>query len=181
MKFDLKNPRTLALTAIMTALVLALVFVHIAQTPIGGYIHLGDVIVYFASFAFGPWVGMIAGGVGAALADTLSGYVNFAPISLVVHGLQGFVAGWLFYGPGMKKLPAAARMVIGLIAGSLIVVGGYYLGESLIPVFGGPAYAITEVPWNFVQEGVGVLGAVVYVAVARAYPPLRQMGDQSSA
>src|SRR5262249_47439675 len=96
MKFDLTNPRTLSMTAIMTALVLALTRAAIVPNGVG-YNHLGDVAIYFASFAFGPWVGMIAGGVGAALADITTGaYAGYAPLSLVVHGLEGFIAGWIY-------------------------------------------------------------------------------------
>ena len=167
MKFDLNNPRTLATTAVMTALVLGLTLIHIAQTPVG-YIHLGDIAVYFTAFAFGPWVGLVAGGLGAALADVISGWASFAPISLIVHGAQGFVAGWL-----TRDRPTPARLIAGVVAGSVILIVGYFAGESLIPTFGGPAYAITEVPWNAVQELVGSLGIALYVAVARAYPRLR--------
>lgn len=169
MKFDLNNPRTLATTGIMTALVLGLTLVHIAVTPALGYVHLGDIVIYFAAFAFGPWVGLIAGGLGTGLADVVSGYAIFAPLSLVVHGLQGFVAGLI-----VQNRPSISRLLPGVLAGGLIVIGGYFLGEALIPVFGGPAVALSEVPFNAIQSMFGALGAVVYAAVARAYPRLHQ-------
>jgi uncharacterized membrane protein len=167
MKFDLNNPRTLSMTAIMTALVMGLTLAHIAPTPVGGYIHLGDIAVYFAAFAFGPWVGLIAGGLGTALADVISGGAAFAPLSLVVHGLQGFAAGWIVR--GNRTL---ARMSLALLIGSIILVGGYFVGEALF--YFGPADALLEIPWNIVQEAVGSLGAAVYIAVSRAYPRLSQ-------
>src|SRR5205814_1914609 len=95
MKFDLTNPRTLSMTAIMTALVLALTRAAIVPNGVG-YNHLGDVAVFFSAFAFGPWIGMISGGIGAALADLTAGYGNYAPLSLVVHGLEGFVIGYIY-------------------------------------------------------------------------------------
>lgn len=170
MKFDLNNPRTLATTGIMTALVLGMTLVRIAVTPVNGYVHLGDIGIYFTAIAFGPWAGLVAGGLGTALADVVSGYAIFAPLSLVVHGLQGFVAGWI-----VRDSPTPARLALAVLAGGSIVVGGYFAGESLIPVFGGPAVAVGEVPFNAMQEIFGVLGAVVYVAVARAYPRLQQI------
>jgi energy-coupling factor transport system substrate-specific component len=172
MKFDLNNPRTLATTGMMTALIMGLTLVHVAQTPIGGYIHLGDIAIYFTAFAFGPWAGLVAGGLGPALADVVSGYASFAPLSLIVHGLQGFVAGWI-----VRDRPTFVRLALAILAGGLIVVAGYYAGESLIPVFGGPGYAATEVPFNALQETLGALGAVIYVAVARAYPRIRQVSQ----
>lgn len=173
MKFDLNNPRTLATTAIMTALVLGLTLVHITTTPTGGYIHFGDIALYFAAFAFGPWAGLVAGGLGTALADVLGGYASFAPLTLIVHGLQGFVAGLIAY-----KSKSPWRLGLGILVGGLILVGGYFAGEVMFPqLFGGFAAALGEAPGNAVQGLFGVLGAVIYVAVARAYPRLRQADD----
>jgi len=165
MDFDLRNPRTLSMTAIMTALVMGLTLAHISPTPVGGYIHLGDIAVYFAAFAFGPWVGMIAGGLGAALADVIGGGAAWAPLSLVAHGLQGLVAGWI-----VQRAATPRRMALAWLAGSLILIVGYFVGEALFYV--GPATAALEVPWNGVQEVVGALGIAVYLAVRRAYPRL---------
>jgi len=172
MKFDLNNPRTLANTAIMTALVLGLTFIHIMQTPTGGYIHFGDIAIYFASFAFGPWVGLVAGGLGTGLADMLSGYPSFAPMSLIVHGLQGFAAGWI-----ARKNPRPLYLALAILAGGAIVIAGYFVGEAAIPIFGGLTAAVGEIPGNVVQELIGALGAIVYTAVADAYPRLRQAGS----
>jgi uncharacterized membrane protein len=164
MKFDLTNPRTLATTAIMTALVLALtLLIHIA-TPIGGYVHLGDIAVNFAALAFGPIVGLIAGGLGTALADILSGYASFAPLTLVVHGLQGFLVGWIYW-----RNRNTITLIGSVVAGAIAVIGGYFLGEIL---FYGMANAGTEIPSNIIQEAVGALGILVYLAVLRAYPRL---------
>jgi uncharacterized membrane protein len=167
MKFNLNNPRTLSMTAIMTGLVLALT--RAAFIPNGvGYNHLGDVAVYFAAFAFGPWVGLIAGGVGTALADITTGqYAAFAPLSLIVHGLQGFAAGWIYY-----KRPNITGMTLGWFVGAVILVAGYFLGEYFSLIWGGPAQALIEWPTNILQALIGALGGVVYIAVLRAYPRL---------
>ena len=166
MKFDLNNPRMLAIAAVMTALVLALTR-PIVPTPVG-YTHLGDVAIYFAALAFGPWVGLIAGGVGTALADVLSGaYASFAPLSLLVHGVQGFAAGFVF-----MKMRNNKGLVLSLVLGGLIVIGGYYAGEYVNPVWGGPGAAAGEVPFNAVQVLIGSIGGLVYLAVSRAYPRL---------
>lgn len=173
-KFDLNNPRTLASTGIMTALVLGLTLIHIATTG-EGYVHLGDIAVYFASFAFGPWVGMVAGGVGAALADVLSGYGQYAPLTLVVHGLQGLVAGLI-----ASRDPRVRKLVLGVLAGAAVILVGYYLGEYFIEPLGGPVQAYRDLPGNAVQELFGALGLVVYLGVVRAYPRIRQMNSDAS-
>lgn len=167
MRFDLNNPARVAITAVMTALVLALTR-PIVPTPVG-YTHLGDSAIYFAAFAFGPWVGVFAGGLGTALADLLTGtYAVFAPLSLVVHGLQGFVVGLIYL-----RRPDGRGLALGTLAGGLIVIAGYFLGETLVPIWGGPAAAIGELPFNVMQVLIGSVGALIYLAVARAYPRLR--------
>ncbi len=167
MRSDLNNPGRLATLAIMTALVLALTR-PIVPTPVG-YTHLGDSAIYFATYAFGPWVGMIAGGLGTALADLLTGaYASFAPLSLIVHGTQGFAAGLIYH-----RRPDAIGLTLGTLVGGGIVVLGYFAGEALVPIWGGPAAAFGELPFNVVQVLVGSVGALVYLAVVRVYPRLR--------
>ena len=90
------NPMAIAVTAIMIAV--TTVFTMLIRIPVpatNGYVNLSDVAIYFAAFAFGPWVGLIAGGVGAATADMMGGYAQFALLTLLAHGLEGLVAGWL--------------------------------------------------------------------------------------
>jgi uncharacterized membrane protein len=90
----LSNPRTLALTGVMTAVIFVLTRVIQIPTPAAGYVHLGDAAVLFAGFAFGPFVGAVASGLGTALAD-LTSWPQWAPYTLVIHGLMGFVAGYM--------------------------------------------------------------------------------------
>ena len=174
---DQRATANLAITGVMTALVMLGVLIHIAPTPVGGYIHLGDILIYFTAFAFGPVVGGAAGGLGAALSDILSGYAAFSPISLVVHGLQGYVAGRIAHGT-----TSPARLIGAILAGTVIVIVGYFVGEVLFYGYLQPSDAsagtlaigpaAAEIPWNIVQEALGALGAVLYLAVLRAYPPL---------
>jgi uncharacterized membrane protein len=165
MKFDLTNPRTLATTAIMTALVLALTLLIHVPTPIGGYAHLGDIAVNFAALAFGPIIGLISAGIGTALADVLGGYASFAPLTLVVHGLQGLVVGLIYW-----RKRSTTTLIAAVVVGAVIVVAGYFIGEALF--YGGPAEASLEIPSNIVQELVGMVGILVFLAVQRAYPRL---------
>jgi uncharacterized membrane protein len=160
------NTRLIALVAVMSALVLALTYIRVAQTPPGGYIHLGDIAINFAALAFGPLVGAVAGGVGTGLADVIGGYPLFAIASLIVHGLQGYVVGRVAHGK-----TDWLSMALAVIGGGAVVVVGYFIAEATFLGFG-PAVALQEVPWNIVQEVVGAVGIVVYLAVRRAYPPI---------
>ncbi|MFC2029092.1 ECF transporter S component, partial [Chloroflexota bacterium] len=78
------DPRILALTAVMTAVVFVLTSLVRVPTPARGYIHLGDSAIFFSAFAFGPLVGGISGGLGTALADISGGYPQWAVFSLLI-------------------------------------------------------------------------------------------------
>ena len=162
---------TLAVIAVMVAVVAVLTFaVQIPIPATGGYIHFGDVGVYFAAFAFGPIVGSIAGGLGCAIADILSGYAVWAPLTLVAHGLQGFLAGYFGYKRGLMG------MIVGWAIGSIALILVYFLGEWFI--YGlGFAGALAEVGPNFIQMAVGgLIGIPLVLAIRKAYPPIDRMG-----
>ena len=163
------DPRMLAVTAVMIALVFVLTRVVQVPTPVVGYIHLGDLGVFFSAFAFGPVVGAVAGGLGTALADLTSGYAQWAFYSLLIHGAQGWVAGWL-----TRRLAGARGLVAAGLAGIVIVVAGYLLAGTILM---GLPTAVTEVPLNLIQASVGaVVSAPLYAAVRRAYPPITRLG-----
>jgi uncharacterized membrane protein/putative methionine-R-sulfoxide reductase with GAF domain/HAMP domain-containing protein len=167
-KSDRFGPRVLAASAVMTVLVLALTYVRLFQAPSGGYINPSDIAIYFAAFAFGPWVGLVAGGLGGAAANLLAGHADLVPLALVVHGLQGFIAGWI-----VRRQAGPIRLVVAVTAGGAVLVGGYFLGEFLLFDL---ESAISEVPWNTLQALVGTLGSVLYVFVANLAPGLIEAG-----
>ena len=175
--------RTIAITGIMIAVVA--VFTRSIMVPIGtGFFNFSDVAIYFAAFAFGPWIGFVAGGVGAALADISLGYSQFALLTFFAHGLEGLVAGYLgwegsriarFVGQGDTRL----RMFLGWLAGTVVMVGIYFVGEAAVPaMWGGLPQALTEWPFNLLQNVAGgIVGIPLVLAVRRAYPPITQMGS----
>jgi uncharacterized membrane protein len=162
------NPRTLAITAIMTAIVFVLTRLVQIPTTARGYIHLGDAGIFFGALAFGPWVGAVAGGLGTALADVTSGYPQWAIFSFLIHGAQGWIAGWL-----SRKWTGWAGVIAAAVTGSLVVVVGY-LGAGIL--LSGVGAAVGEVFFNLLQVAAGaVLGVALFAAVRRAYPPLMHM------
>jgi uncharacterized membrane protein len=157
----------IASIAVLAAVTTVLTRVVQVPTPAKGYINLGDVAIVFTALTFGPFSAALAGGIGTALADLLSPYAIWAPISLVVHGLQGLLVGLIARSrPGNLFLA-----VVGGIVGMAVMAGGYLAGGSLVTGFGA---SLTDIPGNLLQGGVGVvLGILVALAVGRAYPPVR--------
>jgi len=165
------DPRMLAVIAVMTAIVLLLTYVVRVPTPAKGYAHLGDTGVFFGAFAFGPIVGAIAGGLGTALSDLLAGYFQYAPVTLVIHGLEGLVAGSIAW-----RVRGLAGLILAAVAGGIIVVGGYFLYEVVLT---GVGAALGEVVPNILQVSIGALIAIpLYTAIRLAYPPITKLREQ---
>ncbi len=149
------------------------VVVRIPIAPTRGYINLGDVAIFFAAFVFGPVTAFIAGGLGTALADILGGYAQWAPISFVIHGLQGFLVG-IIYSFFVKEESGRVNIfwqaLFCFLAGSIVMVSGYFLAGVLMV---GPGAALVEVPGNIIQNLAGAVGGLLLsAAVEKAYPPV---------
>lgn len=169
------SPGLIALVAVLIAL--TVVLTKVVQIPIPasqGYWNLSDAATSFAAFAFGPLVGFVAGGVGTAIADLLSGpYAIWAPISLLAHGLQGAAIGLL-----ARRTRAIPQLIFAYAVGALVMVVGYLLGGTIIK---GLEAALAEVPFNALQAIVGgVVGIPLYLAVRKAYPAIDRMGRRQT-
>jgi uncharacterized membrane protein len=153
----------------------ALVFVltRIPQIPIpatGGYVHLGDAGITFAACAFGPWIAMLAGGIGTALADLSSGFAQWAIFSFLVHGAQGWVMGLI-----TRKSHDVRMTVLAVIVGMGVLVAGYFVAGIILM---GVGAALGEILPNIIQGlSGGIVGLPLYFAVRKAYPPLTQYTD----
>src|SRR3989442_5761412 len=123
--------RALTLLALLIALTkVATMLVQVPTPATQGYINLGDSMVYVSALLFGPLAGLLAGGIGSALADWLTGYQQFAPYTLVIKGLEGLVVGliaWeLLKGRPSRTLAGIVSLVCSIVAGGADVYGGYY-------------------------------------------------------
>lgn len=140
----------MALTVVMTMVI------HIPTVATNGYLNLGDMVVFLAAFVLGKRGAFIVGGIGSALADLLLGYAHYAPITLVVKGLEGYIAGSLLGRDIGKRRPIIATSVAGVF-----MAIGYFIPELFIYGKG----AIASLPGNIMQ---GLLGAVTSVVLYTA-------------
>lgn len=168
-KHNQLNASLIGLIAAMTAVTIVFtLWVRIPFPLTRGYVSLADVAIYFASFAFGPLVGGFAGGVGTGMADMIGGYILWAPLSLVIHGLQGVAAGWF------ARKGTLPMILLGWLVGAVIMVAGYFIAGA---VMYGVGPASVELLGNTGQVVVGGLGgALLYYAVKKAFPSLTLIG-----
>lgn len=122
----------ISLIAIMTAIVAVFTLVIRIPSPIGGYISLCDAAVVFASYAFGPVTGFIAGGLGTAFADLIGGYPQWAAISFIVHGFEAFIIGLMVRnGSSTGAIKSVVSILTGVVMAILAIVLSLYLFSSL--------------------------------------------------
>jgi uncharacterized membrane protein len=133
-----------AFTAVMTALVtLATMIIQIPIPATKGLFNLGDSMVYVSALLFGPYVGAFAGGVGSMLSDVLTGYVIYAPATLIIKGVEGFVVGILSQRFRQGTLRGKGRQVFvltGLVTATYVLLVlvdllgiTYFTGSGSIP------------------------------------------------
>ncbi|OLS28156.1 MAG: Thiamine precursor transporter HmpT [Candidatus Thorarchaeota archaeon AB_25] len=162
----------IALLAIMTAL--ATIMTLIIQIPYpgtSGYFNFGDTMVMLGGLLLGPVGGFFAGGVGSALADVISGYTFYAPITLVVKGFEAMAVGYFSF-----KVKEHVRLskwdIIGVLVGAIIMLTGYFTVQVIL--FELP-FAIGElVTVNLAQVVIGASVALIIGPTIRSY--LRTMG-----
>ena len=164
-------PLKLALSAIFTALVCVATLTFVISIPAtSGYFNLGETLIYTAALIFGPLIGGIAGGAGAAIADILGGFAQFAPVTLIVKGLEGAIVGLLNNKIRKRTRSLSLSATISILIGGLEMVAGYFIYELL--VFGDVAFA--EVIPNLLQMFIGLIVAVAIMQVVfRVFPQLK--------
>lgn len=140
-----------ALTCVFTA--------YLFHIPIPtGYVHLGDSMIYLAACLLpAPWA-MAAAGVGASLADIITGYPIWAPWTFVIKALMVPA----FTCKGQKLL--CRRNVVALVIAALITLFGYYFAEYF--VYGELTALVTAIPGTIFQAGGST---IVFLILAAAF------------
>jgi len=172
-KNDLQPTVKLAVATVFAALVCVATLALVISIPAtSGYFNLGETVIYTAALLFGPLVGAVAGGVGAAIADILVA-AQFAPGTLIIKGFEGAIVGIL-----NRKIQKQTRSLsfsasVSVVIGGLEMVAGYFIYEQLVLSY--PlAAALVEVPFNIVQMLVGLVIAVILVnVILRVFPQLK--------
>lgn len=144
----------------MSALLAAIIFVvtRFIQIPMPavGYVNLGDVFVILTGWMLPGWYGFLAAGIGSALADVLSGFIVYAPVTFLIKGLMAFLVGVIFKAFSKNTNIIIRGLIAGLVAEALMLAG-YLVYESFLYGF---KTALLSVPFNGIQGVIGmVLGA----------------------
>lgn len=149
------------MTGLFAALGCVATMVLQVPSPTGGYMNLGDTVVILGAYLLGPVWGAVAGGVGPALADLLSGYPMYVPATLVIKAVMGVVAAVLYRALGKKGwgVPVCA------VAAEIPMVVGYWLFDGFLA--GSLAGSAAGIPSNLVQAAFGIAASTLLALALR--------------
>ena len=144
------NTKRLTLMALMMALVIVLS--SFSLTVPGGHLYLNDVVIVLAALLFNPKDALLVCGLGAFLGDFFF-YPTPMFVSLVTHGLQGYVISYLAHSDG--QLISKKRSLFATCIGALIMILGYTLGRAF--VYSTLKTSIIKLPFEILQASFGVV------------------------
>lgn len=176
MKSNLKKIVMAALLAAFACV--ATMSIRIPTPGTGGYIHPGDAIVILSGVILGPAWGLLAAGIGSAMADMIGGYFIYVPITFVIKGAVAFVAGVIYRNMGKTSKSRYIAVVLGGIVDIILVAGGYFLCEC--PLYG-IAAAAASVPSNIIQGIGGLMIGIVLYPILIAIPDIRRIAQEAKA
>jgi uncharacterized membrane protein len=155
---------TAALMAAMTCVV-----TMVLQIPIGsgGYIHPGDAFVLLSGIILGPIYGGLAAGIGSMTADILSSYAIYAPATLIIKFLSAMIGSYSY------RHIRARSVVLAGVFGGIVVTFGYFICDTFF--YGTFATAIVNVPFNLLQNAMGILLASIILPLLRKVPQINAM------
>lgn len=153
--------KKLAAGGVMAALVFVMTYLPKVPVPVtGGYVHLGDGMIFLAAMLLGP-MGVAASAVGSALSDLVGGYMTYLLPTFLIKGAMALVA-WKLYKPGHTL-----QTIIAFVLAEALMVAGYFVFEAVL--YGVPA-ALGAVGPNAIQ---GVAGVVVGLLCSTLVPRLK--------
>ena len=149
--------KLIVLNGLMIAFVcVATMVIQIPVPMTEGYVNIGDSIIFVTSIVFGPIPGMVAGGIGSALADILTGYSHWAIFTLIIKGLEGYIVGFI-----VRKNTNLVKNIIATLLGVIVIVCGYLLAGGFLQ--GSLIVSLGSVPSNIIQ---GIMSMIIGIPLA---------------
>ena len=139
--------KELTKTAVMAALVFVAIYVLKIPGP-NGYSHLGDCMILISVLLLGGKKGAWAGGIGAALADLLGGYMQWVLPTFLIKAVMALIMGYV-----IDKWHHSLNWLAGAVLGGIFQIIGY------------TATAMVMTPGLLVQTAFGLVLTSIFVGV----------------
>jgi uncharacterized membrane protein len=168
----LVRTETVASAAVFTAFVAAATMAFSVSIPVtSGYFNIGEIMVYTAALVMGPYVGAFAGGVGSMISDLSLGFPSYAPGTLVIKGIEGFVVGYLSRRTVSLSRSAwrATSVALGaFVGGTVALLGTSYLSGGYQLSLGFPVGPTANLSFDVPSLFWAAFGAVAFCVIVTA-------------
>ncbi len=182
-----KKTKKIVIAALMTAFTCVATMILKWPTPTFGYIHIGDGMVLLCGIILGPTIGAGAAGIGSMLSDIFSGYVAWAPATLIIKALTAWIAGLLFHKLKSRFSSDRIRKICVITSGFVgeaVMVIGYFLYETGMAAFAsggfskaalaaGALSSTAGIPFNVVQGITGIVMCLFLLPILLQIPAIR--------
>ena len=156
-----KNTQKIVIASMLAALCCIATMIIKIPSPLKGYLNLGDCVVLLSGWILSPVYAFAAAGIGSALADLFSGYLVYAPATLVIKGIMAIVVYFCFKGMHNKLGTTPSRIIGGVLA-ELVMVFGYFVFEGFMYGF---APSVVNIPANGAQGIAGLIIGLILVKI----------------
>ena len=155
--------KKMVMSAIFAALTFVATMVIQIRLTANGYVNIGDCMTVISGIFLGPFYGALAAGIGSVLADIITGYFIYAPVTFFVKALMAFLSAVVF-----RKINGVNKTLVVILCSLIsetIMVLGYFFYE--IAIVGLPV-AVLGMNGNFLQAGFGVVcTTVLFIALSK--------------
>ena len=147
-------------TAIFTAIILLATSVIKFSTGLGeGYIHLGDSIIYLTACVLPFPYCIIAGALGGALADILSGYAIWSIPTMIIKMLNVLPFALMCRKHKSNKILSKSIVLITIISG-VITILGYFIAECIL-------YSVASATLSLIGNTIqAVASGIIFIIIA---------------
>ena len=140
-----------------------------------GVLHLGDSMIFLSAILFGRRKAAISSAVGMCLFDLISGYTMWAPFTLIIKGVMGYIAGTIAYRKNYDGNNFKNNIFAFVVAGIWMIVA-YYLGGAIILTFISKEFALKQalivslkdIPTNIFQVVGGIALALPLITALKS-------------
>jgi uncharacterized repeat protein (TIGR04002 family) len=147
-------------TAIFTALILLATSVLKFSTGLGeGYIHLGDSLIYLSACILPFPYCLVAGALGGALADIISGYAIWSIPTMIIKALNVLPFAIICKKSKSTKILSKQTVLMTVISGVITIVG-YFIAESIL-------YSVASATLSLIGNTIqAVASGIIFVIIA---------------
>lgn len=149
-------------TAIFTAIILISTSSIKFSTGLGeGYIHLGDCFVYLSACVLPFPYCLIAGALGGALADILSGYAIWAIPTMIIKMLNA-VPFVVMCRKHKSNIILSKHIVLMTVVSGIITILGYFVSECIL-------YSVASATLSLIGNTIqAVASGIIFIIIAKA-------------